>query len=121
MITGGSGRSILIGDWGSDTITGGSGDDILVGGVTSYDLSSIANDLAHAAIFHEWQSGDDYNTRITKILAGVGSSVTGQLAYGTTVFDDGASSSLAGAAGTEWFFVGTLDNIVDRQPGERKN
>src|SRR5205807_7202474 len=62
-IIGGSGRNILIGSGASDTVTAGSADDILIGNKTSYD----ANAQALLAILAEWQSADDYTTRIGKI------------------------------------------------------
>ncbi len=118
-LTGGSGRSILIGDQGVATIKGGSNDDIMIGGSTSYDSSSMANDLALEAILAEWQSADSYATRISQIKAGVPGGY--QLLWGTTVFDNGKADTLTGGGGMNWFFEGALDKITDYQSGEQIN
>ena len=76
ILIGGAGRirssagrrqSLLIGGKGPDTVTGDSGNDILIAGYTSYDSSSLANDIALESILAEWQSADSYATRISKI------------------------------------------------------
>ena len=61
-INGGTGRSVLIADKGAGHVSGGSGTDILIGAKTSYDASTIANDIALADILAEWQSGHNYLT-----------------------------------------------------------
>jgi hypothetical protein len=119
VITGGSGRSILIGDQGVDTIVGGAADDIIIGGSTSYDPSSLANDLALDASLAEWQSTtDSYATRVAQIRAGTGVPL---LAFGLTVFDDGVANVLTGGDGTDWFFQGSHDAITDQSAGEQVN
>ena len=115
-ITGGGGRSLLIGGEGNDAITGGSADDIVVGGYTDYDASGPANDLALEALLAEWQAGDPYATRVSKITAGIGGA---RLAYGTTVHDDGNTSTLAGGGGIDWFFRGSHDSVTDLAPTEQ--
>jgi Ca2+-binding RTX toxin-like protein len=122
VIDGGSGRSILIGGQGVDSIVGGSGDDIVIGGSTSFDSSSIANDLALEAILAEWQSTtDSYATRITKIKTGVDPNGIDKFVFGLTVIDDGIANTLTGGDGMDWFFKGFQDNITDSQTGEQIN
>ena len=118
-IQGGSGRSILIGGMGADPVTGGAGDDVVIGGYTSYEASTTANDLALQAILDEWQSGDGYSTRISKIKAGLPGGY--KLVWGTTVRDDGSANTLTGGAGMDWFFKGAKDTISDLQSGEVVN
>jgi hypothetical protein len=118
-ITGGSGRSILIADKGTGTVIGGSADDIVIGGYTSYDSSSTANDLALEAILAEWQSGDSYSTRISKIKAGLAGGY--KLVWGKTVHDNGQVVTLTGGGGMNWFFKGAKDTITDYQSGEQIN
>ncbi|MGO9917135.1 MAG: beta strand repeat-containing protein [Isosphaeraceae bacterium] len=125
-ITGGSGKSILIGDKGKDSVAGGSGSDILVGGYTSYDSSSLANDLALEAILEEWQSSGSYSARISAIKSGVGPSKADKLVWGTTVFDNSTSdaNTLTGAGGTEganWFFANVAHTKTNRTPKEASN
>jgi Ca2+-binding RTX toxin-like protein len=123
-LTGGSGRSILIGDGGSDRITGGANDDILIGGTTSYDASSSANDAALASILQEWQSTDSNATRVADIrgpqTVGLQLNGTNYLVLGTTVQDDGATDTLTGNAGLDWFFANPSE-ISDLLAGESTN
>ena len=120
-INGGGGRSILIGGKGNDTVKGGSADDIVIGGYTNYDPSSDAHDQALMSILAEWQSANSYGTRIANIKSGGGLNGSNVLVFGTTVHDDGNSSTLTGSGGTDWFFQGTHDTITDRAPGETVN
>jgi hypothetical protein len=119
-IIGGSGRSILIGGKGGDSVLGGSADDIVIGGFTNFDNSGDANDQALEAILAEWRSADSYTTRITKIKAGVGPMLA-KFVFGTTVHDDGNSSTLTGGPGSDWFFKGAHDTATDKATGEQVN
>jgi Ca2+-binding RTX toxin-like protein len=114
----GDGRSILIGGAGSDTLRGGAADDILIGGTTSYDSGHLANLLA---ILAEWQSADDYATRIAFLTNGGGHNGNNTLVFGGTVQDDGAVNMLTGNGATDWFFQGALDTLTDNLPGEQVN
>jgi hypothetical protein len=118
-ITGG-GRSILIGGRGNDTVQGGSADDIVIGGFTDFDTSSDAHDEALMAILTEWQSADTYSVRVSKIKAGVGPMLA-KFVFGTTLHDDGNTSALTGAPGTDWFFKGAHDTIADKAAVEQVN
>jgi autotransporter-associated beta strand protein len=104
-----TGRSLLIGGTGGASLTAGSAGDILISGKTSYDT----NNAALAAILAEWQSADDYNTRFTKLQAGVGASHT-KLVWGTTVLDDGMADTLNGStAGLDWFFANLSQDTIN--------
>jgi hypothetical protein len=117
-IIGGGGRSILIGGKGGDSVRGGSAGDIAIGGFTNFDNSGDANEQALEAILAEWQSADSYTTRITKMKAGVGP-MFAKFVFGTTVHDDGNSSTLTGGLGSDWFFKGAHDTATDEATGEQ--
>jgi len=125
-ITGGSGESILIGDKGKDSVMGGSGGDILIAGYTSYDSSTLANDMALESILTEWQSGNPYGTRISKIKSGVGPGSADKLVWGTTVFDNAQSeaNTLTPASGTNgaanWFFANTAHTTINNKTGSEE-
>jgi hypothetical protein len=110
-LIGGQGRNLLIGGAGSDQLVSGPGDDVLIGGTTAWD----ANDAALCAIMQEWTRTDaDYATRIAHLRAA-------GLLTGTTVFDDGASDTLTGGAGMDWYWVGVGDVLNGRRDGEVVN
>jgi len=121
VIQGGSGRSILIGDQGKDFLTASAGGSILIGGVTSFDASSLTNDLAIDLVLAEWQSTKSYSTRIKQITKGVGPNGSIRLLWKVTVNDDGAANKLTGGAGLDWFFKGAKDKLVKKKPGEKVN
>jgi Ca2+-binding RTX toxin-like protein len=117
-ISGGNGRSVLLGGLGADSITGGSGDDILIDGTTSFDKNLSALLL----ILNEWQSADDYQTRVSDLRNGGGLNGTNKLIAGTTVKVDMLADTLTGNAGLDWFFAnlgpgGVLDAITDPNNG----
>ncbi len=87
----------------------------MIGGKTSFDF----NPAAMLTILQEWQSADDYATRITKIRNGGGLNGTNEL-NSTTVTDDGVADSLTGGAGLDWFWA-NLAEITDLQLGEQVN
>jgi hypothetical protein len=120
-IIGGSGRSILIGGKGNEIVKGGSDDDIAIGGYTDFDSTGDAHDQALMSILAEWQSANSYATRISHILSGGGLNGSNKLVFGTTVHDDGNSSTLTGNTGSDWFFKGAHDTITDKATGERVN
>jgi Ca2+-binding RTX toxin-like protein len=114
-ITGGGGRDILIGGLGADSITGGADDDILIAGTTAYD----ANSPALVAIMAEWASADTYSVRIN-VLMNVGV-MSGTVKLNTaTVLTEPTKQvdTLTGAAGLDWFFAASSDNVTDKVNGE---
>ncbi len=130
-INGGTGRSILIagtgndliGGTGSDSVTGGSGSDILIGGYTSYDSSSLANDLALESILSEWQSPDSYVARISKIKSGVGSGLSDKLVWGSTVHDNASAvaNTLTGSGALNWFLANLAHTTINKNGTEQLN
>jgi Ca2+-binding RTX toxin-like protein len=108
-IIGGSGRSLLIGGRGNDTIIGGAADDIVIGGYTTY--GSAWHEAALMSFLAEWQSTDDYATRINVLRSGY-------RALAPTIVDDGSIDRLTGGAGLDWFFAGVHDTLTDSQAGE---
>jgi hypothetical protein len=123
-ITGGTGRSLLIGGQGADGVTGGSGDDILIGGYTTYDQSH--NEAALMSLLAEWQSADDYATRINDLKHGGGLNGTNVLVLGSTVKDDAKANSLTGGpapspSDLDWFFQGLHDTLHNVESGEQIN
>lgn len=127
-LVGGSNRDLMIGGTGSDTIVGDANEDILIAGTTWFD----AWDAALCAIMDEWTSNRDYASRVAN-LSGTGSDPRLNLDYfltatgpDQTVFDDGATDSLTGSAGVDWFFAnyqggGVLDKISGFANGETEN
>jgi Ca2+-binding RTX toxin-like protein len=105
FLNGGSGRSILIGGRGKDRLVGASGDDILIGGYTIYE----GNALVFCALLEEWNSGEDYETRVARLRL---------LLNATTVLDDGEVDMLTGSSGFDWFFDGAGDIITRVQNDE---
>jgi hypothetical protein len=122
-ITGGSGRSLLIAGTGKAKVVGKSGADILIGGSTSYNSSSLANDMALDSILAEWQSGASYATRISTIKSGVGPGSADTLVWGSTVHSNGKANTLTGGGGKKgqnWFFA-SKPTKTNRTKSERLN
>jgi hypothetical protein len=67
----------------------------------------------------EWNSGNDYLTRIAHLTSGGGGANGTTYLTTTTVHDDAIKDALIGAAGSDWFFVSTLDTL-DLKMGEQK-
>ena len=130
MSSTGTGRNLIIGDGGPDTLTGGAGENILIGGTTLWDT----NPAALQAILHEFlQTYDtidpvnDFNIRCNNIKKGKGTLTnTGIHLQGSkgslsqTVFDDGVKNTLSDGGGLTWFWLDALDmatitNINDRK------
>jgi hypothetical protein len=129
-INGGAGRSILIAEEGAGNINGGSGSDILIGAKTSYDTSSLTNDIALEAILTEWQSGNSYSTRVSNIKNGLGLTAGNKLRWGYEVTDNNAANVLTGFPTPDppisnqvgdWFFAGAGDVIKKKESYEVVN
>ena len=98
-----SGRSLLIGGPGGDTLTAGSAGDILIAGTTNYDN----NNTALAKILAEWQTADSYATRFARLQGKQSGGLNGsyKLVWGSTVKEDMTAETLTGGAGWDWFFA----------------
>jgi Ca2+-binding RTX toxin-like protein len=116
MTAGGSGRDLLIGSAGADTLRAGSAGAILIGGTTNYD----ANVTALLAIMKEWGRTDaDYNTRVKHLNGSLSGGLNGSYRLTTaTVRDDNAIDNLYGGAGLDWFFVGGNGKKKDKVSGQ---
>jgi Ca2+-binding RTX toxin-like protein len=116
LLFGGTGRDLLIGGNGADQLFGEAHDDILVAGSTSHD----EDDEALRGILAEWTSSRSYSSRASNIRSGGGANGVFTL-DDTTVSDDGASDTLFGGGGQDWFLFGTGDKVRDRARNERVN
>ena len=116
----GTGGNILIGAGaGGDTITG-NGNDILISGTTKYDSDTAAHIAALDAILAEWTSADNYATRISKIMSGVGPGNADKLNSSTITRDANANTLSDGASqpqNNNWFLSWPSD-IVHKNAGE---
>ncbi len=117
VLKGGAGRDLLIGGLGADQITGNGGDDILIAGGTIYDNSSsfdAGNEAAFSAVMAEWTRKDRTAAqRIAALSSGVGPNA-GYALNAANVYDDGASDTLIGGNGDDWFlFDSALDSVTD--------
>jgi Ca2+-binding RTX toxin-like protein len=97
VLTGGTGRNLIIGGGGADTLVGGGDDNIMVAGTTAYDLD--VNALQ--AIMQEWTRADlSYNDRVAELSDAA-------FAYALTsgtVLPDGANESITPGPGEDWIF-----------------
>jgi uncharacterized delta-60 repeat protein len=124
LVQGGADRDILIGGAGADSVLANAEDDILVAGTTSHD----GNSSALFAIMAEWNSGHTYAQRVANIRNGSGGAALNGSYFlnpdgaTPTVHDDGATDTLTGSTGTDWFLFnndGAVPDIVtDLKPGE---
>jgi Ca2+-binding RTX toxin-like protein len=102
-LVGNAGRDILIGGDGADSLVGGLGDDVLVGGKTIHDGSNVAL----GSLMSEWQRAIAYTTRVRHLNRTLAGGLNGATVLTvTTVQDDaGASDSMTGGAGLDWFIT----------------
>jgi uncharacterized repeat protein (TIGR01451 family) len=104
QLNGGAGFDILIGGQGSDRASGGAGNDLVVGSQTAVDEDLEALDQILAALV----SG--LSTRHDTIRSIFGD-----------IDDDGASDTLLGERGFDWFITSDRDSTRDRTRGEFVN
>jgi Ca2+-binding RTX toxin-like protein len=116
VLLGGWGRDILIGMGGTDTIKGGVDDDIVIGGTTNLTLAKLQQVQA------EWVRTDaDYNTRVSHLRGPVSGLNGPNFLAIDTVFDDANIDDLTGDSGSDWFWAGNSDNVLDQATGEYMN
>ena len=79
------------------------------------------------ALLDEWNSGDDYSTRVANIRSGVGTLPDGTVIRlqkdglpGGTVFDDGDSDQLTGSLGIDWFFLDSDEGEATDRKANKK-
>ena len=113
-LAGGSGRDILIGGAGLDALFGGDDEDILIAGKTDYD--GVYSKLVELKT--EWTSSNSYATRIARLRAGVGATLSKLKAKDTVDTDAGEIDTMTGGpdlptAETDWFFRASNDVITD--------
>jgi Ca2+-binding RTX toxin-like protein len=114
-LLGGLGRDFLIGGSGPSTVRAGSGGNILIGGTTDFDN----NAAALAALLAEWDSADDYATRIARITGTMSGGLNGSVFLNpSTVHSDGMVNKLYGGPGMDWYFAGIMDIILNKTAGE---
>jgi hypothetical protein len=106
-LIGGNGRDILIGGNGTDQLRGQGGDDILIGGTTAFD----ADTFGLMSLLAEWNSTNDYATRLNNLENGTGLTNGYFLQPDSSVFDDGNANVLDGGPGQDLFFAGPLDQV----------
>ena len=106
-LIGGAGRDLLIGGAGTDMLGGNAGDDILIGGTISLSVDALN------LIMAEWTSANDYASRVTNLLNGVGTNGTIKLNNSTLQNDSSAAAKLTGSSDLDWFFQSSGDVLVD--------
>ena len=114
LLLGEDGRDILVGGADFDALLGGDGDDLLIGGTTTLDL--LNGDFVD--VQSEWNSSDDYATRVANLL-GTGGSGSGALVPGDNLSDDEVIDLLYGEDDLDWFLASLTGDIVfDAESGE---
>jgi hypothetical protein len=108
-LTGGSGRSILIGGGGPAQLAGGSSDSLLIGGGTTYDL----NDAALLAILAEWDTNQTFAARIAQLTSGVGPNGSYAL-NASTITEDSQANTLITGSGPTWFLAHQKDTVKSK-------
>jgi len=107
-----TGRNLLIGGKGLDTLQGGPGEEILIGSTTKYDGKAPAL----AAIMEEWALDTDFSLRQTHLTEGIRVPDNPKLGLiqlvrkdkshpKGTVLDDNAVDQLLGGPGSDWLFA----------------
>ena len=114
VIRGVGGRDMIVGGAGRDLLDGGADDDLVLGGRTAYD----ANKPALLDIGGKWSAAPTYLAGIAQLKD---PGYLYQLAFGVTVFSDGAQDRLIGGPGQDWFWADVFDLLLDIAPGEQVN
>jgi hypothetical protein len=127
VLAGGKGKDVLLGGAGDDQLSGGGGNDILIGGDGADALrGGQQNDLLVAGSAN-WEADPGSLLRLSlvkgspKVYAIRSRQGAVPPLDATGVTPDAAADSLAGEAGTDWFFADAIDALGDRSPKERVN
>src|SRR5262249_55732115 len=119
MLNGQDGRDMVFRGAGQDTLDGGAADDIVLGGTTTYD----GNVGALTAILTEWARTDvSYANRVAHIFGTSGGGLNGNYRLNATTVsnDGGATDTLTGGAGLDWFLTSVGDGITDLNNGGKE-
>jgi Ca2+-binding RTX toxin-like protein len=133
VLLGGNGNDTLIGNLGRDVLIGGTGADRVYGGLASGPTNTADGNIiigdstrwdsdpaALGAIAQQWNSTDDYATRIAKLLAG--NNPRGVALDSTAIVNDSATDQLFAALGDDWFWnISGQDTINGLRAGIRVN
>ena len=97
------GRDIVIGGFGADDVQGNDDDDIVGGGELAF------TDLQLIAIRNEWTgSGNDFSTRVTNVLTGLGLASGNRL---DSIMDDVTADGLIGHLGQDLYLANGTDQV----------
>jgi Ca2+-binding RTX toxin-like protein len=119
-LSGGSGLDIAVGGSGADTVHGNNMDDILVAASLTYanESTSSINRAALDAIMAEWHRTLAYSLRIDHLSVNPSDGLnSGYMLNASTLLDDGATDTLFGDAGQDWFLAG-INDVVKTTKGE---
>jgi hypothetical protein len=118
VLRGGTGRSVTIGGAGADSVFGSGGDNILIGDRTAHDRDLTAL----SAIMAEWTRTDlGFEQRVAHLISNGQNDDRRNGSYllsKNTVLSDGASDSLTGGVGLDWFFVTLMEDILSNRKPE---
>ncbi len=112
QLVGGVGRDLLVGGPGEDLLQGGGDQDVMLGGEATYQPQSMAWDLAMMV----WKMPANLPMRVA---------LTNMLLFRTqgsmaTVLDDQAVDTLLGGADSDWFLLGSANDLLpDFEPDDR--
>jgi Ca2+-binding RTX toxin-like protein len=105
VLNGNGGRDLLIGGTAADVLNAGHGDDILIAG----SLVNYGDYLgALCQIMDEWTSTDSFSTRISALL-----STSGGINLLAHIQSDGATDTLNGGSGSDWFLANIVASSAD--------
>jgi VCBS repeat-containing protein len=119
-LSGGAGLDIAVGGSGADTVHGNNMDDILVAASLTYanESTSSINRAALDAIMAEWHRALAYSLRIDHLSVNPSDGLnSGYMLNASTLLDDGATDTLFGDAGQDWFLAG-INDVVKTTKGE---
>jgi hypothetical protein len=118
LMSGSSGRNLIISGGGTGTLYGSGNGDILIGGTTAYDLDRHGE---LQAILAEWTRSDlSYTDRVAHILHG-DDPLDPYALNASNVFDNGAANTITGNSNgnvVNLYYVTHHDTITDLTAGE---
>jgi Ca2+-binding RTX toxin-like protein len=113
QLLGGGGRDVMVGGEGADRLVGNSNADILIAGYTTQDdRASASHEDFWGAVLAEWNSDNDFATRVQNLKNGAGGNAHNGAAFLLPAVRDDISADaidfLNGSSGEDWliFLVG---------------